>query len=188
MDFGWFRIPGVQGGARTLEEQMLGVSEVLREANNKTVLDLGCAEALIAIEFKAAGAKLVYGCDCNQAILEAAERMVRQKNQFVWLERLNLNDRIDAGATVGELAQYDIVLALAILHKMRDPQKATEWAAARAKSLLVLRLPKGTTNVIASKHYPERTCNVKLTLERAGMRLTKQVPGAKGELVQQWRR
>lgn len=185
---GWFEIPGVQEGDRSLHVQMLGVAELLPEARGKSVLDLGCAEGLISMEFAAAGASPVYGCDCNHRLLPTANQLKHSRGLDVQFERVNLNDPIFAGSDIGPCKRYDIVLALAILHKLRQPQAAAEWAAGLTKSVLVIRLPRKSIGVIASKHWPEITCDLREVLPKHGLRLTRETPGAHGELVQHWRR
>lgn len=185
---GWFAIPGVQEGDRGLEEQMLGITQLLGDARGKSVLDLGCAEGLIAMEFAAAGASPIYGCDCNPRPIATALNVAKRRALVIQFEHINLNQPVMARSGVGPLERYDIVLALAILHKLGQPQAAVEWAAGLARELLVTRLPRKSTGIIASKHRPERTCDVNATLAAQGLRLVFEMPGAHGELVQHWRR
>lgn len=182
---GWFSIPGVQQGDRTLREQMMGLASALEEARGKTVCDLGTAEGLIALEFARAGATSVYGCDYNQALLNTAEEeMARHPHLPVRFEYKDIAQAIEQGWS----HQADIVLALAILHKLPDPAAGVKLCAAMARDLIVLRLPKGSTGIIRSKHVRTARCDVREILAAAGFKRERKEPGPRGEWVQYWRR
>jgi 2-polyprenyl-3-methyl-5-hydroxy-6-metoxy-1,4-benzoquinol methylase len=67
---GWLSVPGIREHAdRTLAEQMLGLDKAVAECKGKRVLDLGCAEGLIGLEFAKAGAVNVVGIESLQTTL-----------------------------------------------------------------------------------------------------------------------
>lgn len=186
----WFALPGTAGD-RTLDEQMTGIEGAIAEAKGRTVLDLGCAEALIGMEFVAAGADFVYGCDSNIRLLQTAEEISRSRNIGIdrfQLERIDLNRAVVDAKPIGPRARYDVVLALAVLHKLQDPSAAVHVVAEWTTSLLVIRLPLGSTGFIRSKFRPEMGADIPAILPRRGFSLERMVTGPRDELVQYWRR
>lgn len=82
----------------------------------------------------------------------------------------------------------DILLALAIVHKMPNPQETLEFFAAITGDLMVIRLPRGSSgDRMRSKHSTER-CDVNATMRARGFDLEKTFQGPRGERVQYWRR
>jgi 2-polyprenyl-3-methyl-5-hydroxy-6-metoxy-1,4-benzoquinol methylase len=184
---GWFEIPGQQTGPRTLAEQMLGLDEALAEAKGSTVLDLGCAEGLIALEFLKAGAAHVEGFDVNRGAILAA---MRQRDRLGPTDQARVRFLL---RNVNEVAptdvrQFDIVLALAILHKLSPVSTGVEYVARAARKLVVIRLPHGSTGELTSKWRGGGGCDLNEAMPQFGFRLDKMLPGPRGELVQYWRR
>lgn len=135
---GWFHTPG-RLGDRTLEQQLQGIGWLLEHCRGRTVLDVGCAEGLIAIELARRGAAAVHGVEIVAAHLEVAHRLrgdlpvtFERGDANVWMPR----------------RRYDIVAALALLHKLRDPSAACARLAAAARWAVVLRLPPARSPVI----------------------------------------
>jgi SAM-dependent methyltransferase len=127
----WFSTPGRQGD-RTLRDQLKGLDPLFAEVAGKTVLDAGCAEGLIAIELAKAGAAAVHGVEF---IRERVDFGMRAKGDLpVTLETGDLN-------TWSPKRQYDIVIGLAILHKLRDPSTVAARLADASRDLVVWRLP-----------------------------------------------
>lgn len=184
---GWFAIPGVQSGPRSLEEQMLGLAGALKEAVGQTVLDLGSAEGLIGIEFAKAGAKEVLGIECNDEAVRAA-RAVRDRLDPELRERIRFFTANLNSVARTETKQYDIVLALAILHKLAPVAAGVEFAARATRKLLVVRLPIGSAGRLISKSRVGSPCDLNQELPRLGLRLEAVVEGPRTELVQYWRR
>ena len=191
-DKGWFSVPGIRERAdRTLQEQMLGLDAALAEAGGKSVLDLGCAEGLIGREFARAGAKRVLGIEVLQSHLDIALKACRTeiidgKMQFACA---NLHEWISKRP---EPVQFDIVLALGIVHKLAQPELLLRWAAKSARTLLCFRGPgrkelQGWDGVIKSKHGPGEV-NVPKTMESEGFALERTENGVRGEGVHYWRR
>lgn len=172
---GWFRIDGVQDGDRTLEEQLTGLSFALAEAEGKRVLDLGSAEGLISNAFARAGAT-VLGIECNLESLAAARCADRVEIMHGKIGRQS----IPAGP-------WDITLALAILHKLRFPEKVIADICAKTLDLIVVRLPGGSTGIVKSKHFGTLH-DLNAAFVTNGCVLEKVVPGPRDELVQYWRR
>lgn len=184
---GWFRVPGIRdAGDRTLAEQLKGLRRVLLEAVGKTVLDLGCAEGLISIEFAKAGAKHVVGLEILEHHLRIA-RLVGAKHRNVQFVQGDLNLLVEEGPFDW---RYDIVLALAVLHKLRNPGAGLRFAARAAEDLLVLRMPSWYDRKggwLFSKNRSIGVCVPKI-LSSEGFRLEGDVDGPRGERVLLWRR
>lgn len=127
---GWFIAEG-RDGDRTLEMQTLGLDPLFDEAKGATILDVGCAEGLIAIELAKAGAD-VHGIEIVPGHIEIARRL-----RGTLACRFEVADANDYRPET----EYDIVLLLAILHKLKDPSAACAKFALAAKNLVVMRLP-----------------------------------------------
>jgi SAM-dependent methyltransferase len=171
-------------GDRTLAEQMLGLEHAAAEAVGKTVLDLGCAEGLIAREFLNVGAVHVVGLDNNFDMIQCAEGLglnpLSAKFRFHNINEIGPDEERECHA--------DIVLALAVFHKLRDPAVSVREWSRFAGTLLVIRLPKGSTGEIRSKHWKHNTANVPVVLDKSGFDLERASPGPRGELVHYYRR
>lgn len=130
---GWFSTPG-RHGDRTLEQQLTGLELLFAEIDGKTVLDAGCAEGLISIELASKGASSCHGIDSVARHIEAA--WAHAQGVPCSFELADLN-RLDLRA----LQPADIVLMLAVLHKLQDPSRVCAGLAALARDLCVIRLP-----------------------------------------------
>lgn len=186
---GWFTMPGQQAGRRSLCEQMLGLHPALAECDGKTALDLGCAEGLIALEFARAGAT-VTGFDYNVPMIETARALalgIPPLRRPVFMP-INLNDMITDHRARGIMPHYDIVLALAILHKLGDPGAGAAYAADVAGELLVIRLPEGQDGTAIRGKHSGRVCNINKVIARRGFELEKTLRGPRHEAVCYWRR
>lgn len=167
-------------GPRTLEEQMLGLQPALDEAAGKSCLDLGCAEGLIGIEFAKAGAVSVRGIDYNAELIAMARALPANVT-------LELGD-VTSLVLSPDRPQYDIVLALAILHKLPDPTAAVRYCAQTARDLIVVRLPAGSTGTFRSKNYPHGRADVPATMTQCGFVRERKEEGPRGEWVHYYRR
>ena len=103
----WFKGLG-HDGDRTLAEQILALAPALAECAGKRVLDLGCAEGLVSLEFAKAGAVRVLGIEREDDHFKVAQTLVFDGPCALKFKQWNLNnvnpDR--------PLHDYDIVLAL----------------------------------------------------------------------------
>lgn len=142
MHKGWFIIEGVQDGDRTVEYQLTGLETVAEAFKGRTVLDLGCAEGLIGRHcVQAWGAERVDGVTAIQYEIDEALRQCAGLPQRFILHDLRWNlEALDQKLDPG----YDVVLLLSILHKVRKPMELLEWATAKARQMVVIRLPAPT--------------------------------------------
>ena len=190
MNKGWLKIPGVQDGDRSLGEQLLGLEPALADCDRKTVYDFGCAEGLIGIEFGKRGASAVRGCDLLPQFVAEANRQADLVGLGITCQfyQYNLGRFCDPDLPddFPEGGHYDIVLALAIVHKMRTPGAALRLMATMARRRLVIRLPIRSTGVIACKYDKQQSCDTATVLPPLGFTLEQMIKGPRGELVQHW--
>ena len=182
---GWFKTPGIRpDGDRTLEEQMMGLAPALAEVKGKTVLDLGCAEGLIAREFALAGADHVHGIELLATHLEVAAKACEGIGNISF-QCAHLAEFIEKNP---QPPKFDIVLALGIAHKLSKPCMLIRWAAISAKSLVLFRAPaRDFDGVIHSKHT-RIACDVPLEMAELGFVKENKISGVRGEAVEYWRR
>lgn len=152
MHKGWFKIPGVQDGDRTVEQQLLGLETIAGDLRGRHVLDLGCGEGLIGRHcVDAWGATLVHGVtaiqyEIDEAVKQCVGRPMRFFRADLRYELEMLEKRLQGS--------YHAVLLLSILHKLRKPLECLEWATAMAHELVVIRLPAPTIVDGRSGHVP----------------------------------
>lgn len=172
---GWF------GDTVTLEEQLRGLEFALAEARGKTVLDAGCAEGWIAREFLKAGALKADAFDHSEFMVAAAREAIGAGGR---VERHDVNkpmpDWMDR--------RYDIVLALAVIHKGKNVERIAEHMADRTRDLLVVRLPRRSRGEFGSKHWIEHRVDLNVLMPRLRFTLERMEQGPKDEMVQYWRR
>ena len=187
---GWFIIPGVQTGERTFEDQAKAIEPAFAQAEGKTVLDLGCAEGLLSHEFARRGAKEVVGIDCNDSILAVARSLGADLPACSFI-------RTDLNKTVSRPPQhrFDIVLALAVVHKLHNMEIALRWVARSVApgGVLIMRTSvryDADRDVLRSKRDPKQSIFVTPILAEEGIVFDRIVPGENkfGEDAQYWRR
>lgn len=169
------------GGRVTLEEQLRGLEFALAEAKGKTVLDCGCAEGWIGREFLKAGAVKVDAFDHSYIMVAEAQKVIREGG------RVSIHD-VNKPLPEWMDRQYDIVLALAIIHKAKNVQRVTECFAQRTRDLLVVRLPRRSVGEFSSKHWPDYRVDLRVELPKHRLKMERMEQGPKDEMVQYWRR
>ena len=131
------------GGDRTFEQQMTGLDWLAEACRGKSVLDFGCAEGLISIHLLKHGAAEAFGIELLKERVEKAKRLSKGlKATYV---------AYDAAEYPLLMDRYDVTLALAILHKLRDPSTVARRLARATREMIVLRLPPATGSTIVDR-------------------------------------
>ena len=130
------------GGDRTFEQQMTGLDWLVEACQGKSILDFGCAEGLISIHLLKYGAASVHGMELLQERVEKANRLARGLRATFAVGDANVH--FPGG-------QFDVTLALAILHKLRDPSTVARRLARATREMVVLRLPPATGSTIVDR-------------------------------------
>jgi SAM-dependent methyltransferase len=170
---GWFHTNG-RPGDRTLIQQLTGLDDLIERVPGKTVLDVGCAEGLISFQLFDEGAVAVHGLEVVHEHVTVGRKLVGDR--AVTLEVADANH-------YKPVRQYDIVIMLAVLQKLRDPSKSCRTFIAAAREMVVLRLPPATAPTVIdarSGRYPHHIGDV---MQEEGFTLKKAHPGHLGEWV-----
>jgi SAM-dependent methyltransferase len=148
-------------------DKLDGLSDLLARARGASVLDIGCNRGLISLQFAIAGADAVHGCD----IFEPGVQIARQNlSEFPAASRFEVVD-LTGGAPALEDAfglsyrsKYDIVLLLAVYHKLRRVMAREDLTA------LVWHLAARTGKYFAYRSLPEEVEELDAILTDAGLR------------------
>lgn len=178
---GWFALEGRQKGDRSLREQLIGLESLYPQVAGRSLLDLGCAEGLIALELLRAGAALAHGIEVVQSRVVMARQLAAEAG-FGARTRYERGD-LDSFATQPPAwleRTYDVVLVLSIAHKMADPAAFLRAAGAHTGDILAVRLPKPVIVDVRSGHKP---CDVPALLAEEGFRPPRAAAGPRGEWV-----
>lgn len=176
---GWFLGLG-RDGDRTLDQQMVGLEQLLLEVPGKSVLDAGCAEGLISIELAKAGASACTGLEVVARYIPVAREQAGDLPcNFV---HANLNDHV-----VQQHGPVDIVIMLAILHKLKNPSAVCAALAGMARDLVVIRLPPYGL-VIRDARSNNEPHDIGAVMDAAGFTLESVVAGPLDEWLGYFRR
>lgn len=183
---GWLRIPGIQPyGDRSVEEQLLGLEHALIETTGKTVFDIGCAEGAISQSFARAGALDVLGLEYVEDHLVVARKLCKDDTNIKFV-RANLKDWARRHPNP---RQFDIVLALGVIHKLWFPDVGAHFAAKSCSDLLCFRPPGGVTDgIVKSKNRPENHCDWNAVMDKHGFILERVCNSSRNERVEYWRK
>lgn len=138
----WFEQEDGAPFERTLAGQLIGLELLAARCRGRSVLDLGCAEGAIGKWLLEQGAARYHGMEVHPDRVAAARRLL----PGCVIDCRDLNNLAPPPTPDGKLHSFDIVLALAIAHKLRDPAAFLRAAAARCRELMVLRLPGPVIN------------------------------------------
>lgn len=179
MDKGWFQTAN-RLGDRTLEQQMMGLTELFLEIEGKSVLDIGCAEGLISLEASKAGAAWVEGVEIVPGHVALARQLAADNPRVLFTEA-------DANKYTPS-STFDIVLLLAILHKLRDPYEACVLFASASIDLCVIRLPPENAPFVRDHRTGFRTFDINEAMLRSGFELERVTRAHLNEWVGYYRR
>ena len=132
---GWFHTPGRKGD-RSLDQQIMGLYPALNACRGKSVLDLGCAEGLLALEFARAGASEVQGFEIRKDFVEIGRGLIKSAQHESAMPPVQLHVA-DANTLAMGARTFDIVLMLAILQKTRNPTAVCARFAETARETVV---------------------------------------------------
>lgn len=174
------------GGDRTFEQQMTGLDWLAEACRGKLILDFGCAEGLISIHLLKEGARNVMGVELLQERAEKANRLAI-KQGFAG-RALFVAQNAEAWRQPQD-HDFDVTLALAILHKLKDPSLVARRLARATREMIVLRLPPATGSTIVDRRSGNVPHDIDAVLrsegfvqERAGN------TGPLGEFIASYRR
>ena len=181
---GWFSTRG-RPGDRTLADQVKGLDQLFANVHDKTVLDVGCAEGLISMELVRAGARLVHGVEIVPEHIYVARRESETSPE---LDQRTVFEIADANVWTPP-HDFDIVIMLALLHKLKNPSAACERFARAAKEGVVLRLPPGPAPMVQDDRSGNKIFDIPLVLRDCGFELVSESnDGHFGEYVAYWSR
>jgi len=174
---GWFSTPG-RPGDRRLEDQLKGLDWLFANAKGKTVLDLGCAEGLISIKLAQNGAVAVHGIEVVGEHVEVGNKL--RGALPVTFEHADLN-------RWRPKREYDIVIALALMHKLKNPTAACADFIAAARHAVVLRLPPEHAPTVIDDRSGNQPHHLGQTLKAGGFTAHEEHYGGHfGEYVGIW--
>lgn len=170
---GWFSTPN-RPGDRTLAQQLTGLDDLRARVRGKTVLDVGCAEGLIAMQLFDDGAAAVHGLEIVNEHVIVANRL--RGDRACTFEVADAND-------YKPVREYDIVIMLALLQKLRNPSAACARLIAAARSMVVLRLPPATAPTVIDARSGDVPHHIGQVMTSNGFMLKNAQTGFLGEWI-----
>jgi Methyltransferase domain len=194
---GWYKIPGWRDGDRTLEQQVWGLTPLVPQAVDpdtgpvagsgdgllvgKSTLELGAAEGLMSKWFvDVCGATSVHGVEIIEGHVELGRK---------WCKKRPIKLTVANCDTWRPKQAYDVVVALALLHKLQDPLGCLAAVAEAAKEMVVVRLPSACEPwVITDARTEFKPWDVDRCLRQNGFDLVNSTMGPFNEPTGFWRR
>lgn len=180
----WFCLPDGGPCRVMVDERLVGLRPLMDEVREQrlrgrplTILDVGCAEGLIAIRLAKLGAAHVHGIDRDRERIRRARHLRGSMPCSFEEGRADyyVPDRV-----------YGVVMALSVLHRVVNPSEALRrLVALRCDRMVVLRLPDGP--VVVDRRSGYRPHDLDAVLRDLGFRLVEQTTGPDGEFTGFWR-
>jgi len=102
-----------------------GLADLLARANGASVLDIGCNRGHVCFDLFTHGARVLHGCDNSEdTIRHANELFADYRSAEAKFEVVDLAGGVKAVADAFPDRQYDMVLYLAVHHKLRRVMSA----------------------------------------------------------------
>lgn len=176
----WFDVGHKRAADRTLEQQLMGLDELRARIPGKSVLDIGAAEGLISIQLIDDGAIAAHGVEMRADYVADANRL--RGDRACTFDVANANEWTPQ-------RQYDVVIMLAVLHKLENPVAACARFAQAARELVVIRLPPKRAPFIRDDRSGNKKFDIAKCMGVCGFRLgTHGKIGPKSEWVGYWYR
>jgi 2-polyprenyl-3-methyl-5-hydroxy-6-metoxy-1,4-benzoquinol methylase len=156
--------PVRRSGVGSHDIREIGLRDLLLFAGGASVIDIGCNRGHIGYEFYRHGARLVHGCDIYGPGIQAARQ---------WFAELTVQSKFEVvdltqGATGLNRAfggeQYDIVLFVGVLHKLKRMMEAA------ALSDLATHLGNRALKFVAWNGYTEDLPTMDKAMSAANLR------------------
>jgi trans-aconitate methyltransferase len=161
-----------------LDQQTKGLEHI--SFLGRTVLELGCAEGLMSKWMIDRGAASVTGIDVRSDFIEEARRQCA--GLPCHFRVLDLNEEFPVWG------RYDIVMALAVLHKLRMPSVVAGTFAHAAGQTLVVRLPPKGAPYVTDPRSGNVPHNVETTILARGLKRAEVTEGPYAEWTATYRR
>ena len=140
-----------------------GIGDLLSRARGARVLDVGCNRGMAGYEFAVNGAALVHGCDHYAKGIETAREIFADiRNVASRFEVVDLSAP-GAFAEVFGPERYDIVLLLAVFHKLKRVM------VAQALDALIADLGDRTDRYVGWRGYAEEIPELDAIFARCGL-------------------
>lgn len=181
----WFAV-GKGDHERTIAQQMVGLRPLLDElrtaklrAQPLTVLDVACAEGLIAMELAKAGAKYVHGFELVEERVRDAWRLVGELPCTFEVGDVNTYQPSDT---------YDVVACLSILHKLPDPSTTLRrLVGSSCTRMVVIRLPPHMPGIVIDQRSQNQPHDLDKVLRSLRFNLEEETEGPNSEWTGYWR-
>ena len=173
----WYKNTGFGEGDRTLEGQIKGLESL--DVRDSTVLELGAAEGLMTKWLLEKDAMFVHAVEIVPEHVEVAHKVLKNWKDHYEFTRADLNTwRTDS--------KYDVVMALAVFHKCRDPGLVCRELSRAAYRLLVIRNPPIHPTTIIDHRSDFKPFDLRKILEEEGWRLDRTTNGPNNEPTTFW--
>lgn len=170
----WFDTDTKKGKV-TLEQQLTGLDLLKEIVPGKTVFDLGCAEGQIAAQVKSWGASKVHGADNRR---DAVDHAVTLGVNAILADA----DRFQPGKN------YDVVLLLGILHKLKHPAETLRLMLAACNEICVIRLPCCQWPILRDSRSGGKPVVLQAVAAESGFQIIAEAEGPCGQWVGYLRR
>lgn len=178
---GWYAIPGWRDGDRTIEQQITGLDRMPIDVRGKEILELGCAEGVMSRWFvDTCKAHSVHGIEIVPGHVDLGKK---------WCKHRRIKFEVANCDTWRPRKAVDVVVALALLHKLQDPIRCLDAVCAVAREMVVLRLPSACEPWIIKDARTEfQPFDVSKVLKEHGFDLVDSTMGPFDEPTGFWRR